>query len=275
MTDRRLIPANERVALEGADVELGERKVARGIEMFVAAEVVDLLDAPSGRRERQVLQGERVTLIEDHDGFSFVQCENGYVGYLASDFLQNQVPPDHFVSTLATHGYLQPDFKSEDVHSLPFGARLRFLSEEKKFIETDCGYVPKAHLRPIEQPLKDPVTAAQMFFNAPYLWGGNSSRGIDCSGLVSAAFSACGYVVPGDSDLQEQFFGDRVDDLEQRKRGDLIFWDGHVGILVDEHTLLHANAHHMACRYEPFDQAVARISAQGDGPVTAHKRVAG
>lgn len=271
--DRRLIPANERVVLRGSGLNVDDRELVDGKTVSVTVSFVDLLTVPDGKRERQLLLGERVTQIEDDNGWSFVQTASGYVGYLPSPALTTGSEPTHFVSTLATHAYEASDMKTPDLMYLSFGSRVTVLSEERKFMETSVGYVPKGHLRPLDRPLTDPAAAAQMFFGVPYLWGGNASLGIDCSGLVSAAFAACGHIVPGDSDLQEMSFGDLTPNNSKYSRGDLIFWDGHVAIVVDESTLIHANAHHMACRYESISQAIDRISAQGYGPVTAHRRV--
>ena len=271
--DRRLTPANARVVLRGSRLNADDRELVDGKTAFVAVSIVDLLTAPDGKRERQLLLGEQVTQMEDHNGWSFVQTASGYVGYIPSPTLTTGSAPTHFVSTLATHAYEASDMKTPELMYLSFGSRVTVLSEERKFMETSVGYVPKGHLRPLDRPLTDPAAAAQMLFGVPYLWGGNASLGIDCSGLVSAAFGASGHIVPGDSDLQEMSFGDLMPKKSDYSRGDLIFWDGHVAIVVDESTLIHANAHHMACRYEPITQAIDRIAAQGDGPVTAHRRV--
>jgi len=131
-------------------------------------------------------------------------------------------------------------------------------------------FVPKPHIRPIERPFSDPVTVAQLFFGTPYLWGGNSAFGIDCSGLVQAAFLACGIDCPGDSDMQMSMGAPAS---APYRRGDLLLWKGHVALCVDDEVLIHANAHHMAVAYEPILRAIARIEAQGDGPVTAHRRM--
>ena len=125
----------------------------------------------------------------------------------------------------------------------------------------------------MEQLFSDPATVAQVFFGTPYLWGGNSSRGIDCSGLVQAAYHACGHICAGDSDLQAEGFGRLLPEGEVLQRGDLVFWKGHVAMMVDEQTLIHANAHHMATVYEGLVQATLRIKAQGDGDITARRRV--
>ena len=273
MSDPRLTPANSRVAKRGLiEVPFGVTLVD-GTPHTVSAEVADLCSAPSGPRTRQLLRGEEVLVLETVDGWSFAESASGYVGYLAQEDRGEAVDVTHFVSTASTHGYVEEGFKGATQTSLPFGARVVVLDERRKFFETDAGFVPKGHLRPIENPMSDPVTAAQMFFGVPYLWGGNSTRGIDCSGLISAAFAACGSIVPGDSDLQCESLGSLLGSGKTPMRGDLMFWDGHVGLMVDEDVMLHANAHHMACRYEPLEQAKLRIEAQGDGAMIAHKRV--
>ncbi len=160
--------------------------------------------------------------------------------------------------------------KTRELASYGFGTELTVVDERHKFFETDAGFVPKPHLRPLDRPFSDPVTVAQLFFGTPYLWGGNSVFGLDCSGLTQIACLACGIPCPGDSDMQEAELGQPTEDL---RHGDLIFWKGHVAWVVDEQTILHANAHHMAVAYEPLGPAIARIEAQGDGKVTARKRL--
>jgi len=163
------------------------------------------------------------------------------------------------------------DFKSPDVMSLPFGARVTVIDERRKFYETDAGFIPKSHLRSIDRPFTDPATVAQMHFGVPYLWGGNSTRGIDCSGLVAAGLTACATDCPADSDLQMAALG--TDATGPYQRGDIVFWKGHVGMMVDADTMIHANAHHMATAYEPIARAILRIKAQGDGDMLAHRRL--
>ena len=135
------------------------------------------------------------------------------------------------------------------------------------------GFVPKKHLRPLDRPFADPVNIAQLHFGVPYLWGGNSTRGIDCSGLVQASYHACGHLCAGDSDMQSNGLGVALAEGAALQRGDLIFWEGHVAMMVDAETMIHANAHHMAGVYEGLAQATLRIKAQGDGDITARRRV--
>ncbi len=271
MTDRRLTPANGRVTAMHLAGSVEAERYVEGVPAMVDTSVIDLCAGPDGPRERQLLLGAEVQVFEDKDGWSFVQAADGYVGYVWSDLLAAVTMPTHVVATVATHAYAADDFKSDDVLALPFGARVTVLNERPKFFETNVGFIPKKHLRALDRPFSDPATVAQLHFGVPYLWGGNSTRGIDCSGLITAALTACGMACPGDSDMQMAQVG--ADVTGDYKRGDLLFWHGHVGMMVDADTLIHANAHHMATVYEPVAQAILRIEAQGDGPVTAHKRL--
>jgi cell wall-associated NlpC family hydrolase len=273
--DRRLTPANGRVASYALAGLVEAERFVPGEEARVIVPVIDLLDAPNGKRDRQLLFGEAVTIFERLSGHAFVQAgRDGYVGYVAEDSLGEALTPTHRVATRATHAYMSEDMKSANLMRLPLGARIRVLDERKAFYETSAGFIPKKHLRPLDQPFADPVTVAQLFFGTPYLWGGNSDLGIDCSGLVQAACLACDIACPGDSDLQCAELGNLLEDGLPPQRGHLWFWKGHVGWVVDGETLLHANAHHMAVTYEPLEAARLRIEAQGGGAVIARKRLA-
>lgn len=269
MTDRRLTPANDRVALKGFALQGQTEVVAEASS--VTKPVADLRDEPNGARARQLVMGEHFDVFERHNGWAFGRAaRDGYVGYVAEGELGFPFVPTHWISARATHLYPDANFKSEARDSLSFGSRIRVVDERHKFVETDTGrFVPKAHVRLIERPFSDPVTVAQLFFGTPYLWGGNSSFGIDCSGLVQAGFTACGLVCPGDSD-QQMDLGQVASGAYER--GDLLFWKGHVALCVDGETLIHASEHYMAVAYEPILKAIARIQAQGNGAVTAHRR---
>ncbi|MDZ7904516.1 MAG: NlpC/P60 family protein [Cypionkella sp.] len=133
------------------------------------------------------------------------------------------------------------------------------------------GYIPLPHIRPLHSGFSDPVAVAEMFLGAPYLWGGNSAVGIDCSGLVQGAYLACGILAPADSDLQQSMGVDAAG--SPYLRGDLLFWRGHVALVVDGAQLIHANGHSMTVAYEGISDCITRISASGGGGVTAHRRV--
>lgn len=272
--DRRLTPSNGRVAASHLEGVADAQAFVEGVPQAICQPVVDLLPEPDRRRDRQLLMGASVKTYEDRGGWSFIQSDyDGYVGYVESKALAKPFAPTHFVSTAATHAYDAESFKSRDLVRLSLGSRVEIVNERQKVFETTIGFIPKKHLRPLDRPYQDPVTVAQMLFGVPYLWGGNSSLGIDCSGLVSAALSACGQYCPGDSDLQQQDLGRELNPDDPLRRGDLIFWKGHVAMVVDEDTIIHANAHHMAVVYEGIEQATLRIKAQGDGPITARKRL--
>ena len=274
MSDRRLTPANGRVAASHLKGQVEADVFVDGEAASIGQVVVDLLAQPSGKRDRQLLMGAAVTVFERRDGWAFVQAKkDGYVGYVREAALTAVHSPTHRVATPATHAYASDSFKAQDFLHLPFGAELTVVDERHKFYETPQGFIPKKHLRPLSHPFSDPATVAQLFFGTPYLWGGNSSRGIDCSGLVQAAYQACGHICAGDSDMQETALGRLLNDDDTLRRGDLIFWKGHIAMMVDGETMIHANAHHMAVVYEGLAQATLRIKAQGDGDITARRRV--
>ncbi|RBI85527.1 NLP/P60 hydrolase [Rhodosalinus halophilus] len=271
MTDRRLTPANGRVAAAHLKGRLAAERFVEGEAAGVAAPLADLLAAPEGARDRQLLLGEAVTVYERCGGWAFVQAaKDGYVGYLLEKALGPPVAATHRVAARATHVYPAPDMKRRERMALSLGARLAVTGTDGRFSETPLGFVPRAHLAPAELSENDPVSVAERFMGTPYLWGGNSAFGIDCSGLVQAALLACGIACPGDTDMQESL-GTAAQGPP--RRGDLLFWKGHVALVRDAETLVHANAHHMAVTIEGIAEAIDRIAAQGEGPVTAHRRL--
>ncbi len=267
--DRRLTPANGRVAAARLIGQVVADRFTEGEARCVAVPVADLLAAPGGARDRQVLYGEGVIAYDTQDGWAFVEARrDGYVGYVAATALHDPVQATHAVCVPASHLYPAPDIKRSETMRLSFGSRLRVVSAAGDFFETERGlFVPKPHIRPANRPFADPATAAQLLFGVPYLWGGNSVWGIDCSGLVQAALLAAGQPCPGDSDLQALGAGQPLDPAASMARGDLLFWAGHVAMAVDGATLIHANAHHMAVAYEPLAATVVRI-----GPPSLRRR---
>jgi cell wall-associated NlpC family hydrolase len=156
---------------------------------------------------------------------------------------------------------------------LPFGARVSITGAAERFAVTQSGgHIPARHLAPVAAIEDDFVTVAERFLGTPYLWGGKTSLGLDCSGLAQVALTACGIACPRDSDMQEQALGAPLDANANLQRGDLLFWKGHMGIVRDPTTLVHANAYHMAVALEPIADAIPRIRAS-DGPPTAVKRL--
>lgn len=275
MTDRRATPATPRIAHVSLQDVMEAPAYTEGTPARIAAPLADLLAAPGGARDRQVLHGERVTVIERHQGFGFVMAaKDGYCGWLAESALGPDMVPTHRISAPATHLYRAASLKSPDVCTLSFGARLTIAAEHERFAETPDGFfVPRAHIAPAEETEVDPVAVAELFLGTPYLWGGNSRAGIDCSGLVQAALLACGTSCPGDSDQQREALGDTVPSQGPYRRGDLFFWPGHVAMAVDEQRLIHANGFRAATTHEGIETCIARIEAQGEGPLLCVKRL--
>ncbi|SNT25060.1 NlpC/P60 family protein [Tropicimonas sediminicola] len=274
-TDRRLLPANDHVAASELRGVVEAPRYDEGAWHRVQVPVADLLRAPGGPRERQLLYGQRVRVFDMRDGHAFLQSErDGFVGYLDTAALGTDAQPTHRVHTAATHLYPAPDLKRIEICGLSHGALLTITGTAGDYLQTDAGhFVPSGHVSPVEARDDDPVAIAELYLGTPYLWGGNSRAGIDCSGLVQAALLACGIPCPGDSDLQEQALGGSLPEGTPARRGDLFFWKGHVAMAVDEARIIHANARAMAVSFEPLQSAIARIEAAGDGPPTSHRRL--
>lgn len=273
MMDRRTTPANGRVAAARLEGRLEADKFVTGAARQVMVPVADLLRAPDGRRDRQLLAGQAVTVYEERDGWAYVErALDGYCGYTRAEGLGAVREATHRVCARLTHIYTQADIKSPDRASLSMGSTLRVLRQEGDFAKVPEGFVPLVHLTG-PAPDADPVAVAARLLGTPYLWGGNSAFGIDCSGLVQAGCMACGIACAGDSDMQQESLGVDLPEDVPLQRGDILFWKGHVAWVADEARILHANAHHMAVVYEPIATAIERIEEQGGGPVTARKRL--
>ncbi|MCK0102687.1 C40 family peptidase [Pseudohalocynthiibacter sp. F2068] len=273
--DRRLIPANERVAALHLKGKVEAEQYLKGAARQVTASEANLLRAPGGKRDRQLLMGERVTAYEDRAGYAFVQAaRDGYVGYVDSLAIGPAQSMTHWIASRSTHIYSTANFKSPETGTLSFGCEVCARSQAENFVEIGDGqFLPLQHLLEIGEGLQDMVSVAEMFLGTPYLWGGNSGTGIDCSGLLQAACLACGIPCPRDSDQQEAQLGKELPKETPLERGDLVFWKGHVGLMLDGEILLHANAHHMVVAVEPLTEAISRISAKEFGDVTAFKRL--
>jgi len=216
----------------------------------------------------EALKGERVTIYDSNaEGWAWGQlAADNYVGWLPANALAPEgAAPTHKVTALRTFAFPGPSIKLPPLESLPFGARLAVARMANGMAVTQAGaYMPAVHLRPIGENESDFVAVAERFVGVPYLWGGKTSLGIDCSGLVQVALTACGISCPRDSDMQEAALGTPAGfDLSVLKRGDLVFWKGHVAIVRDHASLLHANAFHMAVAIEPIAEAIARICNAG------------
>lgn len=273
--DSRLTPANERVAHVSLRGHVDAVAFVTGDAMSVSAPLADLLTAATGPRTRQLLLGDRVLVLERRDGMAFVRADkDGYCGYVREAALGGTVETTHWVSAPATHVYSGPSIKSPETALLSLGSRLRIVGQAGKLSETAEGqFVPTTHLRAIGDWATDPAGIAESLIGTPYLWGGNSRSGIDCSGLVQAALLACGIACPGDSDLQEQALGQAVPPDGPFQRGDLFFWRGHAAIALDPEWLIHANGFRMAVTREGIAETVARVKQQEGSPLRSVKRL--
>lgn len=275
--DRRYFPANERVAHASVADRAEGRAVVEGVLHSVSQPVVNLLAAPGGALDRQLLFGATVEVLEVHNGFAFVRnAADGYVGYVGATKIRPHLAATHRIVSNAAQVYPRADIKTVPFLTLPYLAEVAVDGWKAGFAKlASGGQVPEQFLQPVSVLAGDPVSTAERFLGAPYLWGGNSIWGVDCSGLVQAAFRSAGAPCPADSDLQEQAFGTGLARDTALRRGDLVFWKGHVGLMQSPETLLHANAHHMRVTSEPLAEVIARISGSGGGEVTARKRLIG
>jgi cell wall-associated NlpC family hydrolase len=273
--DRRITPSNGRVAHVSLQGEVEADRFVEGEWRSVQQPIANLAATPGGPRQNQLLFGERFLVLEEDGGFAFGQSErDGYVGWIASGGLAEAREPTHWVVAPATHLYPKAEVKAQAEVALFFGSAVQVTAERGDFHRIQTGhFVPKQHLMPLGARFDDPVGVADLFLGTPYLWGGSSRWGLDCSGLVQLALLACGTPCPRDSDQQADALGEDLPEGETLRRGDLVFWEGHVGFMSDARMLLHANAHHMTVAYEPLKDAAARIASKGHGQITRRKRV--
>jgi cell wall-associated NlpC family hydrolase len=268
-----------------ADVRLRGRVEAgsfvEGRSARVAVPVLDLRAAPlpDAGVDTQLLLGDEVIVFEETEGWAWLQsARDRYVGYAAGAGLSALAAPrTHIVAVPRTFVYREPDMKRGTTAALSLGCGVVVTGEATTrgtdYALTATGEaVIASHLRPIDAaPDRDYVAVAETLERAPYLWGGASAFGLDCSGLVQLAMRMTGRVVPRDTDMQQAGLGEPVDGPGGLRRGDLVFWKGHVAIMRDKASLIHANGHTMAVSVEPLEDAVRRI-AYLYGPPTAYRR---
>jgi cell wall-associated NlpC family hydrolase len=277
--DPRVTPARPDLAAAhlAGKVEAARFVEGADYEVFDPVAPVRRSPVPDALLETEVLKGERVTIYdEDGEGWGWGQLHSdGYVGWLPMNALRAPgAAPTHKVAVLRTILFPGRSIKAQPVEGLPLGARLAVAGEDGELARlAPGGFVPARHLAAIDAAAPDFVAVAERFIGVPYLWGGKTSLGIDCSGLVQVALTAGGIACPRDSDMQERALGAAIatGDLTGVRRGDLVFWKGHVGIMRDAATLLHANAFHMAVAAEPLREAVARIRASGSDIVAVRR----
>lgn len=282
--DPRLTPARGDIAARRLEGLVAAERFVEGTPARIVEGVVPLRRAPrpDAGLDTEALMGETVTVYdEDDEGWSWVQLDrDGYVGWVPSHGLLKHVPVTftHRVTALRSFVYPAASIKEPPLHWLSLGSRLAVRSTREVngrlyAVTSEGGVVVANHLAPLDATESDPVAVAERFLGTPYLWGGRSSLGLDCSGLVQTAFEACGTLLPRDADLQEQAAGTPVSlDPATWRRGDLLFWPGHVAIVRDPTSFIHANAWMMAVGIEETSAGLARIAASGS-PLRSVRRV--
>ncbi len=286
--DRRLTPARPDLAARHLAGAVEAARFADPTTCRVTAGSVPMRPSPdhAAAFDTELLHGEEIAIYEIAGPWAWGQSAlDGYVGYVPAHEVacigtcDGAPVPSHRVATLWANLYARPALKSPPFAAMPFAARLAVTDERNGFgrIAPEC-WVSLRHLAPLAAPDRDWVAVAELFTGTPYLWGGRTPAGLDCSALVQLARQAAGHACPRDSDMQAAL-GRTVDTGEtggageDLRRGDLVFWRGHVAIMLDDARILHANGHHMATVIEPLSGAVSRIEAAGGGPVTRHARL--
>jgi cell wall-associated NlpC family hydrolase len=278
--DRRLTPARADLAAEHLRGLVDTPRFVEGRKMRIIGASAPLRRSPQADAplETEALFGETVTVYDESEGWAWAQLERDqYVGYLPGATLGAPSAPTHRVAALRTHAYPGAAIKLPPRMALSLGAQVTIVGREGDFAVTEEGlWVWSRHLTELGACEPDAVAIAELFLETPYLWGGRTSEGVDCSGLVQTALMAAGVASPRDSDMQEATLGEPIavdDPSAPLARGDLVFWKGHVGIMRDPATLLHANGWHMKTVSEPLAQARERIAAHGSGQVTSVRRL--
>jgi len=271
MADRRLTPARPDLAASHLKGQVDAVQFVDGVLASVIWGRIALRVQPSdgAAQDSELLRGEAVTVYERKNGWAWVQAKaDSYVGYVREAGLGPVTAAEARVILPLTPLLSAPDVKSPLRDLLPMNALLHCELLDGDFVATEGGFVSSRALAPLSQIAPDFVTMAEKFLGAPYVWGGKTFQGLDCSGLIQTSLQAAGMSPPRDTDMMEQSLGETVLGAKL-KRGDLVFWKGHMGVMRDGEMLLHANAFHMQVASENLSNAVERIGS----PVTTVKRL--
>lgn len=280
LPDRRLNLYRSDLAAAHLRGEVDAKRFVEGEDMQVKLPCVPLLREPRANApmDTQLLFGETFRVYEEKDGWAYGQStQDDYVGYIELTALDPRLyRPTHVVASIRSFIYPDPDLKTRPVTPLGLNTKVRVVAAQGEYSEIERGgWVFTNHLAPVGAHVRDFVSVAEELRGIPYLWGGRDSLGLDCSGLVQASLERAGIASLRDTDMQEATLGERLPepiDFTTLKRGDLVFWKGHVGIMLDGEHLIHANAFHMRVDVERLDIAMARI-ARSAGHVTSIKRL--
>ncbi|MFZ5705113.1 MAG: C40 family peptidase [Pseudomonadota bacterium] len=232
--------------------------------------------APSNAAEAvsQLLPGEGFAALEIASGWAWgYSLHDHYVGYVLADLLGPPTEPTHRVSVREALVFADASIKSPVTASLPLSACIQG-TVDGSFLRTEQGFIHLRHLAPVGDCVPDPVEVAELCLGMPYLWGGRGGGGIDCSGLVQIALAAAGHAAPRDTDMQRDTIGSSLPEDAPLMRGDVISFPGHVGLMVDDSRLIHANAHWMGVVIEPLADVVARLKPNHDRPILSRRRLA-
>lgn len=265
--DRRLNAFREDLADKRLEGQVEAPSFVAGLPAHVRVPVLEMRRTASLEAgiDTQLLSGQDVLVFDENEGFAWVQSvSDGYVGYVGSNGLADGASKAaHLVTAARTFVYPAPDLKSVPTSALSMGSLVQVVGFEERR-GTRYALLPSGeaviagHLRDAAEQDPDYVAIAERLIHTPYLWGGATAFGIDCSGLVQLSMRMAGKTVLRDSDMQAATIGDPIGS-EQLKRGDLVFWKGHVAIMTDGETIIHANGHTMTVALETLAQAVSRI----------------
>ncbi|WP_246152697.1 C40 family peptidase [Sphingomonas montanisoli] len=229
---------------------------------------------PESAAVSQLLHGEGFAVLDLAQGWAWgYSLHDHYVGYVEASALGDPITADHVVIAREAIVFAGPSIKAAALATLPFASRLSGKIDGNFLALADGGFVHARHVAPFDVRQDDPVAIAEAMIGAPYLWGGRGAGGIDCSGLVQIALAATGTAAPRDTDQQRTQTGDELPEEARLRRGDLIYFPGHVGMMVDEERLIHANAHWMAVTVEPLADVTARLKPDHDRPILSRRRL--